>query len=427
MNLNFSKLSLIIKREYLTRVKGKGFIISTILAPVFLIAIFLVPILLASFGSSTSVSVFAIVDETNSVATRMMEANPARYIIKEGVPIDTLRAETLNGAISGYLIISKAVLEGNNNAELYNAGSGGLSLNNEIRDDLRSAVREELFTRTQVNDEVRAIFELRPGIDSRRINADGEEKVDAESSFIIAYLMGFAIYMAMFSYGALIMQGVMEEKSNRVMEIIVSSAKPIELLIGKVIGIVSLGLTQIIIWFIAFTGISAVIAPLAILMGAEAPTAVEGAAAQAEAFAMPEIAISIWIFFGVFYILGFLIYGGLFAAVGAAADSPQDTSQLALPIYLPIIIPMMLMMPVTTDPNSTLAVVSSLIPFFAPILMMARIVVTDVPLWQSLGSVAIMIITFIGLMWMSAKIYRIGILMYGKKVTLGEVYRWLRY
>lgn len=427
MNINFSKLSLIIKREYLTRVKGKGFIISTILAPVFLIAIFLVPILLASFGSSTSVSVFAIVDETNSVANRMMEANPARYIIKEGVPIDTLRAETLNGTISGYLVISNAVLEGNNNAELYNAGSGGLSLNNEIRDDLRSAVREELFTRTQVNDEVRAIFELRPGIDSRRINAEGEEKVDAESSFLIAYLMGFAIYMAMFGYGALIMQGVMEEKSNRVMEIIVSSAKPIELLIGKVIGIVSLGLTQIIIWFIAFTGISAVMAPLAILMGAEAPAAVEGAAAQAEAFAMPEIAISIWIFFGVFYILGFLIYGGLFAAVGAAADTPQDTSQLALPIYLPIIIPMMLMMPVTTDPNSTLAVVSSLIPFFAPILMMARIVVTDVPLWQSLGSVALMIITFVGLMWMSGKIYRIGILMYGKKVTLSEVYRWLRY
>src|SRR5690606_35731782 len=141
MNINFSKLSLIIKREYLTRVKGKGFIITTILAPIFLIGIFLVPILLASFVSSTSISVFAIVDETNSIASRMIEANPARYIIKDGVPIDSLRAETLNGTISGYLVISNEVLQGNNNAELYNAGSGGLSLNNEIRDDLRSAVR----------------------------------------------------------------------------------------------------------------------------------------------------------------------------------------------------------------------------------------------------------------------------------------------
>lgn len=121
------------------------------------------------------------------------------------------------------------------------------------------------------------------------------------------------------------------------------------------------------------------------------------------------------------------MYGGIFAAVGAAADSPQDTQQLAMPLYIPIMIPIFLMMPVITDPHSSLAVISSMIPFFSPILMMGRIVVTDVPLWQSLGSIVLMSLTFIALMWMSGKIYRVGILMYGKKVTLAEIIRWLRY
>ena len=125
--------------------------------------------------------------------------------------------------------------------------------------------------------------------------------------------------------------------------------------------------------------------------------------------------------------LGFLIYGGVFAALGSAADNPQDVQQLAIPVYLPIIIPILLLMTVTSDPNSTLAIVSSMIPFFSPILMMSRIVVTDVPLWQSLGSIVLMILTFIILLWLSAKIYRVGILMYGKKVSFGELYRWMKY
>jgi len=243
--------------------------------------------------------------------------------------------------------------------------------------------------------------------------------------------MGFAIYMAMFSYGALIMQGVMEEKTNRIMEIIISSARPMELLLGKVVGIVALGLTQITIWFITFTGITAILGPIALMMGQGTPdaTAAVGTSAAAPTvdFAVPEIAISIWIFFAVFYVLGFLIYGGVFAAVGAAADSPQDTQQLALPIYIPIMIPIFLMMPVVTDPHSNLAVISSMIPFFSPILMMGRIAVTDVPLWQSMGSIVLMIFTFLALMWMSGKIYRVGVLMYGKKVSIAEVVRWLRY
>lgn len=429
--MNTSKLLLIIKREYITRVRGKGFIISTLLAPVFLLAVFLIPLFVGNMESSSSESKYVILDETGVVAQRMVQINPSRYEIRPGATVETLRQETMDGKIGGYILMPEGLLDGSRNAELFNTGSGGLTLTREIRDNMRSAVREELLTRTAVSDEVKAIFDLRPDIDSRRITSEGETEVNEGVSFIIAYILGFAIYMAMFTYGALIMQGVLEEKTNRIMEIIVSSAKPMELLLGKVLGIVALGLSQITIWFIAFTGITAIVGPIALMMGAGAPdpatVAAGDAAAAASDFSVPEISIGVWIFFAVFYVLGFLIYGGVFAAVGAAADTPQDTQQLALPIYIPIMIPIFLMMPVITDPHSSMAVITSMIPFFSPILMMGRIAVTDVPLWQSLGSVVLMILTFLALMWVSGKIYRVGVLMYGKKVTLGELMRWLRY
>lgn len=431
MRMNPSKVSIIIKREYLTRVRGKGFIISTILAPVFLLAIFLIPILTGDFDSSSSKTRFAIIDQTNSVGQRMVEINPERYYLANQTDQDSLRSTTLSGKIDGYIIITDNVLNASESASFFSSGSGGLSIASELRDNLRSAVREELLSRTNVSDDIRSIFDIRPDIESKRITDTGEKEVNEGMSFIIAYIMAMAIYMAMFGYGSLIMQGVIEEKTNRIVEVIVSAAKPIELLLGKVIGIVSLGMTQIFIWFLAFTGIGAIVSPLALLLtGSNVPVDATSASQLNSApadFNIPEIEISVWVFFAIFYVLGFLIYGAVFAALGSAADNPQDVQHLAIPVYLPIIIPMLLLMPVTSDPNSTLAVISSMIPFFSPILMMSRIVVTEVPLWQSIGSIGLMILTFLSLLWLSAKIYRVGILMYGKKISFGELYRWIKY
>jgi ABC-2 type transport system permease protein len=156
-------------------------------------------------------------------------------------------------------------------------------------------------------------------------------------------------------------------------------------------------------------------------------TAGQAAAAADAPFTMPEIGIGLWISFVFFFLAGYLIYSALFAAVGSAADNETDTQQLMLPITLPIIIPMMLIGPVSSDPNSTLAVVSSLIPFFTPMLMPLRIAMTDVPLWQLGSSVILMAGTFTGLIWLSARIYRVGILMYGKKASFKEMAKWIRY
>jgi ABC-2 type transport system permease protein len=429
--MNPSKVWLVIKREYLTRVRGKGFIISTVLAPVFLLAILLIPILIGNFENSSSTLRLPIVDETQSVGQRMLTLNPERYVLAATSDLDSLKMATLSGKLEGVIHLTDSVFSTGGEATFFTSGSGGMSLTSELRDNIRSAVREELLSRTQVSEEIRAIFELRPNLESKRLTDSGEKEINEGISFIIAYIMAMAIYMAMFGYGSLIMQGVIEEKTNRVVEVIISAAKPIELLLGKVVGIVSLGITQITIWFLAFTGISAILAPLAMMLSGQAPgqdPAVAASMAEVPAdFSIPEISLSIWIFFALFYVLGFLIYGGVFAALGSAADNPQDVQQLALPVYLPIIIPILLLMPVTSDPNSTLAVVSSMIPLFSPILMMSRIVVTDVPLWQSLGSIVLMILTFLAILWLSAKIYRVGILMYGKKVSFGELYRWIKY
>lgn len=429
--MNPSKVWLVIKREYLTRVRGKGFIISTVLAPVFLLAILLIPILIGNFENSSSTLRLPIVDETQSVGHRMLVLNPDRYVLAATSDLDSLKKATLSGKLEGVIHLTDSVFSTGGEATFFTSGSGGMSLTSELRDNIRSAVREELLSRTQVSEEIRAIFELRPNLESKRLTDSGETEINEGISFIIAYIMAMAIYMAMFGYGSLIMQGVIEEKTNRVVEVIISAAKPMELLLGKVVGIVSLGITQITIWFLAFTGISAILAPLAMMLSEQAPgqdPAVAASMAEVPAdFSIPEISLSIWIFFALFYVLGFLIYGGVFAALGSAADNPQDVQQLALPVYLPIIIPILLLMPVTSDPNSTLAVVSSMIPLFSPILMMSRIVVTDVPLWQSLGSIVLMILTFLAILWLSAKIYRVGILMYGKKVSFGELYRWIKY
>lgn len=420
--MNLDRIKLIIHREYVTRVRGKGFIIATLLIPVFLLAMIFIPILLSNFGSSSTQTVFPVSDATGSVAERMVSAKPERYYIPENVNAEQLRVDLLDGKIEGYVLIPEAVINGSGNPEFFNRGNVGLALESEIRNDIRAAVREEMLHRSNVSDEVRGIFEWRPSLETRKVTTDGEQNVDSESSFFLAYIMGMAIYFAMFGYGALIMNGVMEEKTNRIVEVIVSAAKPMELLIGKVVGIVALGLTQIAIWGVALMLISMVLAPALISM-----TGSGAAAGDAAGFELPSISISVWIFFAVFYVLGFMIYGGLFAAVGSAADSPQDVQQLSMPLYLPIMIPIFLLAPVSTDPDSTLAVVTSLIPFFSPILMMVRIAVSDVPLWQSLGSVLLMIGTFLALMWASGKIYRTGILMYGKKVTFMEILRWLRH
>lgn len=424
--MSFDKILIILRREYLTRVRTKAFIISTILAPVFILALIGIPILL-SFLETDRPSVIGVRDETGTLAPRFAEIDSTRYQPFVDEPVDTLRAMVLGGRIDGYILLNETHISGDADIEFLSGGKGGLSLMSDIRSDIRTVIRDERLARENVNETVKEILADRPTVVSRKITETGDETTDTLSMFIVGYVMCFIIYGAMFGYGAIIMRSVIEEKTSRIIEVITSSARPFELLMGKVLGVGAVGLTQFSIWALSS---STIMAGAGMFMARDMGTmaTAETAAAAADApFAMPEIGIGLWIAFVFFFLMGYLIYSALFAAVGSAADNETDTQQLMLPITLPIIIPMMLIGPVSSDPNSTLAVVSSLIPFFTPMLMPLRIAMTDVPLWQLGSSVILMAGTFTGLIWLSARIYRVGILMYGKKASFKEMAKWIRY
>lgn len=418
------KLFLIIKREYMTRIRSRVFIISTILAPIIILAIIFVPILMTKYDNGQTYQV-AIVDHTGQVAQRLVQMNGARYLAMDNTSVDSLKKMVIKGSITGYIVITQDILDGKTNPELVSSGTGGISLMIDVQSNLQTAIRDALLSRVNLNSEIKQIIDRHIDLKTSKLTEGGQQAQNTTILFIIGYIMAFAIYTAMFTYGGIIMRGVLEEKTSRIIEIMASSAKPIELLIGKVIGVGLVGATQFAIWALLISSAATFGAPFIMqLIGSGSPA---HAASAASSFSIPSIPPSLWIYFILFFILGYLMYGALFAAVGSAADSETDIQQLMFPIILPIIIPILLLGAVASNPDSTMAIVTSMIPLFSPILMIARLAITDVPLWQSLGSIALMLLTFWLFMWLSSRIYRVGILMYGKKPSLKELARWVRY
>jgi ABC-2 type transport system permease protein len=432
--MNYTKFFLVFRREYLSRLKSKTFILTTLLAPVGFLAIFLIPIAVSTLSPERERVVY-VVDETGMIGPRLVEANPGLYRIPETTDMDALREEVMSRRVDAFVSITEDVISNTGSPELVYGGAGGLMFIQSVRSDIQSAVRNELLDRSEVDPEIRQIFSRRVGLQTRKLTETGEEETDTTALFIVGLVFGIVIYAAMFIYGAIIMRSVIEEKSSRIIEVITSAVRPLELLMGKVIGVGALGLTQFLIWIVAISGIGSLAGLF--LLGSAGPTAgasadataelMEEAAASGMSFNIPDIGIELWIGLLVFFLLGYLIYSAMFAAVGSAVESETDSQQLTLPISIPIIIAMLLINHVASDPDSTLSVVSSMFPLFTPMLMPVRMAVFDVPAWQIIGSLVLMTATFILLMWLAARIYRVGMLMYGKKAGFRELARWVRY
>lgn len=420
------KLLLIIQREYLTRLRSKIFIVTTILAPVVMILLLVLPTLIQTMSADRQRQ-FLVYDETGEVAKELVAIDSVYYQVTSYSP-EELRSRLMDGAVEGYLLIPHEILDGQGKVTFYHGGTAGMTVTSRIRSDVQQIIRDIRLDRIDTPAEVRSILADRVLTENLTLTAEGTEEADSGFSMLLGFIMGFIIYGAMFGYGAVIMRSVMEEKTSRIVEIIASSVRPFELLMGKVTGVALLGLTQFAIWAAAGATIMAVAGPvLALFMGggsgAEQPAE---AATDAAAFSMPSIDPILWIGFVLFFLLGFLIYSSLFAAVGSAVDQESDSQQLQMPIIMLIIIPLMFLFPVSDDPASTLSVVLSMVPFFAPILMPVRMAVLQIPFWQLGGTILLMILTFVVLIWMSARIYRTGILMYGKKASFRELWKWLR-
>jgi ABC-2 type transport system permease protein len=293
-------------------------------------------------------------------------------------------------------------------------------------------VQEERLARANTPPEVMSIIESSVSFTSRTLTEEGATSDSSFAYIAVGWIMSFLIYFAVLFYGQYVMQGVIEEKSSRVVEIVVSSVRPFELLMGKVLGIGAMGMTQFIVWgVLVMGGLSAFGSVAALLLSPEDFDLPSGASQEqmleAANMSLPELPVDLFVWFVLFFIGGYLLYASLFAAAGSAVEQQQDAQSLVFPITLPLIIPIIFLYFLIESPNALLSVIMSMIPFFSPVLMIARAAITDVPFWQISLSFLLLMGSFIGAIWVSGRIYRVGILMYGKKASLRELARWATY
>ncbi len=434
--MNFGKVLLVLKREYITRARSKSFILSTILTPLVLMGFGALMVWIMTSDTDTK-KLVGVMDNTHVLVEKLIEINPERYTDVSDLSLDSVKSSVLNEELDAYIVLDNKHVDTNENLELIYGGSGGLAFSGSVRSDLREVIQEERLSRANVTDEIKALFELRPQLDTRKLTAEGEAE-DDKAGFMsaVGFILGLLIFIGLFGYGAILMRSVIEEKTSRIVEIITSSIKPMELLVGKVVGVCLLGFTQFAVWIVMYVGISIAAVPVAGLLMqdqlADVTSNQEVTAAMADSGFDPaslevfQIDPMIFVYFFIFFVLGFFMYASLFAAVGSAVDSEQDTQQFMPILMIPIMAGYFLNTKVMVDPDTPLAVFASIFPLTSPINMITRIAVTDVPFWQIGASLAALIVSFFGIMWMSAKIYRVGILMYGKKASWGDLLKWIR-
>lgn len=426
--MNWKQIFLVLKREYITRVRSKGFIWATILVPLGFVAFIGVMVFIQIWESDVTFEI-GIKDETGQISQSLIKINPNRYLDYSDLSVDSLRVLVQTNEITGYIIFSEDIISEQRNPELIYSGSGGMEFLMSVESDFRQIIREEKLRRADVSDDIKQIFDERVSLDTRRLTRDGLEE-DDDTIFLsfVGFLLGIIIFISIFSYGGYVTRGVIEEKTNRIIEVIASSVKPIELLTGKMAGVGALAMTQLGIWIIAFMGLSALAGPIALSL-MESSSDMSGNMAEAELPAfldLPSLPPSLIVYFVIFFILGYLLYSSLFAAIGSAADSETDTQQLMMPVALPIFLAYFIMFHTWRSPDSVLSVVSSMIPFFSPILMVTRIAITEVPFWQISIALILMMITFAGTMWISSKIYKVGILSYGSTASYKDLLKWIK-
>ncbi len=431
MSKQESKIWTIIKHEYTTKVKSKGFIIGSILGPVILIGFLAVTIFVSIISADDTNRKVSIVDNTElHFDKKLVERNSDIFETAETKDIDVLEKKVLNDEIDAFLIIPPDFLE-TGNAVIYSKGGGGFGFSSKIEKNLDRLLRKERLLAKGIDTSVIKLLDKGSNLISKKVVEGGGVEKDYTAVLSgIGYVLGFFIYMMMLIYGQFVSRGVIEEKANRIVEVIASSVKPIEIMLGKVAGIGLLGLTQVAFWIIMGGLLLLAAGPIMSMFVSDTETVKQGmevmAARSNMPFEIPSIPIGLILAFVFYFLIGYFMYSTIFAALGAAVDQESDAANLQQPVIFAIIIPMLFLAPITSNPDSTLAVILSLIPLFTPILMTVRIAATDVPFWQIAASVVLTVGTFFLLLWIAAKIYRVGILMYGKKPKIKDLIKWVR-
>jgi ABC-2 type transport system permease protein len=440
-----SKIGLVLSREYTTRVRKKSFIIMTILMPALMAATFILPAYFMS-QDDTKERTIAVYDGSTIILGQLESNSYTKYQFIPKEEYEKLKDHLKSSPFYALLVIQPDILN-TKTVQLISASNIPFDVKNQIQNKIRSVIEKEkmadVIKQTNVPDlEARIAATKTPiSVNTIKLGESGEaKKSSTEIGMILGYIFGFVIYMFILLYGQMVMQGVMEEKQSRIVEVIISSVKPFELMMGKIVGIAMVGLTQLAIWIIL--GIVIISGARGLMPGAHSSGTAQEIMAQSQMAAQTPaqldkmqdilsmlgsvnfpLIIGCFIFF---FIGGYLLYSSMYAAVGSAVDAQEDAQQFMMPIMMPIILAILVMMSAIKNPEGATAFWFSIIPFTSPVVMMARIPF-GVPAWQLALSMSLLVVTFVGMVWAAGKIYRTGILMYGKKTSWKELGKWLTY
>ncbi|MDE7153946.1 MAG: ABC transporter permease [Muribaculaceae bacterium] len=435
-----SKIGIVIAREYKERVSKKSFIITTLLVPLLFIGLSILPALLMAIHESDTTT-YAVIDRSGIVMPQLEDTSSLHFVAVE----DSLQSAKQNSDYDGVLVIGADIVSNPSEVTLLNHSAANMDGEMAIRSQIKKAVETERLKAYNLENLKEIIKEVEADVTITTYRIDEKDGTDSsalpsEISFAIGLGVAFILYMFLIIYGQMVMTSIIEEKNNRVLEIVVSSVKPEQLMMGKICGIGLVAITQVAIWVLLIA--AGIFLLLPALMPADVMTEVaaynsgqfDAATAINDPYMVSTMAqltqvgflLKIFGYLTLFLIGGFFLYSSIFAAIGSAVDNIQDASQLQTVAMLPFILAIAFATMVGSDPGSSMSMWLSMIPFISPIVMMVR-VPFDIPAWQIWTSLALLYATFFFMVWFAAKIYRVGIFMYGKKPTIKELIKWARY
>lgn len=440
-----NKILLILQREYITRVKKKSFILMTLLGPILMAGIAIVPILIAKY-SDDKINKIIVIDQRPEIFTTILPSSETVLFINSKISLDSAKKAFDPEKFYGILYLQDDMVKNPGGAMLFTEKQANLSVTNYIENSLEKQIEQDKLKSEGIDQ--KTLSSIETNVNLKTLSLKGEEN-SAELATIVGFICGFLIYLFIFLYGVQVMRGVIEEKTNRIVEVIISSVRPFELMMGKIIGIALVGLTQFLLWIVLTLTITTIASKVIIDPKTDAKVVAQtmksnnldqhalkelGATPKIKEDAMSKLfsqlssinfPLIISCFF-IYFLGGYLLYSALFAAIGAAVDNETETQQFMLPVTIPLILAFIVAQSIVQNPDSQLGFWFSIIPLTSPVVMMVRIAF-GVPPWELALSIGLLIAGFIGATWLAGRIYRTGILLYGKKVNYKELAKWLFY
>ena len=435
-------ISLIIAREFKERVYKKSFILTTLLMPLLLAAISIAPTLIMIYAKGETKQI-SVIDNSGIIAPQLTSNQSVQFSISESGDLQQELISSLDSQTFGVLYIGSDIVENPNNIQLYTNASSSMSIEDAIVEQVEDIIEAERLKAYNIDNLPQILEQVAVDINLATFRNDDQSAASssAASSFV-GIALGFMLYFFLMIYGTMVMQSVIEEKSSRILEVLVSTVRPFDMMMGKILGVAAVAVTQIAIWGVLIILTSAFVVPAimpddilanvqALQAGGDIATMASSGVDTSAITALASIMDTGYIarivsMLILFMVGGFLLYAAMYAAIGASVDQAQDAQQLTTPITLPIIFSFIILTTIMNDPNSPLVFWCSLIPFTSPIVMMGRIP-SGIPTWEIILSLSLLYTTFIVMVYIAGKIYRVGIFMHGKKPSFKELYKWLKY